>query len=54
MGHGQGDAQEEGQSRDLWRRVCINTHEHTIALAIRLTDQIRYARRECELDALKA
>lgn len=50
MGHDQGDAQEEGQSRDLWR---INAHEHAIALAIRLTDQIRYARRECD-DALEA
>jgi hypothetical protein len=56
--HDQGDAQEEGHSRGLWHYTCTcvniekkNTHEHTIPLAIRLTNQIRYARFECELDA---
>lgn len=54
--HDQRDAREEvGRGSLSWRRICINaedknTREHTIALAIRLTDKISYARFEREPD----
>ena len=62
--HSQGDAQKEGHGRGLrlcfWRRRsrsrhCLhientNTNEHTLALAIRIANQVRDAR--CAPDAL--
>ena len=41
--HSQGDARKEGGFRRL-RVENKNTHEHTVALAIRIADQVRDAR----------